>query len=346
MGMRKRVAAAIAVVGLVGMGTCVARTSQDADTMGATVANDAGRFANQLPATAGGSAAMVQPMSAGATATATGGSEGFDDASASAARKVTDTSGDEDLAGAPLPQGLGAPQVIKTAVIEIQVPEGRFGAAFTKVPAIVAGLGGFVSSSTSSQAEAGDASDDDGPRQAAGSVVVRVPAEQFEAARTQLIGLGKLRTQQVSGDDVSAQLTDLDARLRNLRSQEEAIRLLMTKTTNVGETIEVQRQLGNVREQIERLAAEQARLGDAVAMSTLTLHLAEPGAVVENPGDPSPLGDALGRALDGAQAVLAGVIVTLGYLLPLAVLLALGWLAARPFLARRTGAGAAAVSSS
>jgi hypothetical protein len=265
-------------------------------------------------------------------------------AQADAAANVADT---DEAAGAPLPQGLGAPRVIKTAAIEIEVPKGRFDAAFSKVPTIAAALGGFVSSSTSSQAADPGEGGDDAPRQAAGSIVLRVPADQFDAARTQLIALGELRSQQLKGDDVSAQLTDLDARLRNLRSQEEAIRLLMTKAKTIGETIEVQRQLGAVREQIEQLSAEQARLGDAVAMSTLTLTMAEPGAVARAEHEPSPLGQAFGRAFAGAQDVLAGIIVFLGYVVPLALVLALAWLATRPFVGgRRRGAAEPAVSSS
>ena len=114
------------------------------------------------------------------------------------------------------------------------------------------------------------------------------------------------------------------------------MRLLMTKTGTIGETIEVQRQLSTVREEIERLAGEQARLNDAVSYSTLTLSLAEPGVVVEQAGDRSSISDAFSRAWAGAQSVVAGVILVLGYLLPLALLAALAWLAVRPFLPNRS----------
>ena len=323
MDKRMRVAAVAMVVALVGVGAC----SRSGDDGG-----DSEALRAQLPNTAadaGGTSTMEQSTAATASAlsaTATGG--GATGGATGDGSTVADT---DKAAAAPLPQGIGAPKVIKTAVIEVEVGEGRFDVAFSKVPSIAAALGGFVASSTSSQAAAAEADQD---RQAAGSAVLRVPAEQFEAARTELLKLGELRSQQVKGDDVSGQLTDLDARLRNLHSQEEAIRLLMTKTKTIGETIEVQRQLGGVREQIEQLSGEQARLGDAVAMSTLTVNLAEPGAVLKTEPEPSPLADAVRRAVRGAQNVLAGTIVTLGYLLPLGLLLAAGWLIARPLRGR------------
>lgn len=235
---------------------------------------------------------------------------------------------------APVPSDLGRDRVVKTASLEVEVAKGTFAGAFSKVPTIAAANGGFVASSSSQQGG-------DEARQAAGSLVVRVPAENFDATRRQLVALGELRSEQLQGEDVGGRLTDLDARLRNLRSHEDAIRLLMTKAGTIGETIEVQRQLSAVREQIEQLAAEQARLADAVALSTLTLSLAEPGVAFVPDDGASPLGEALARALDGAQRVVVAVIVTLGYLVPVALLAVLAWLAARPFTNRRRDAGPA-----
>jgi hypothetical protein len=219
--------------------------------------------------------------------------------------------------GASIPATVGRPNVVRTASLEVEVERDGFAAAFSKVPTIAAANGGFVASSSSARSSAG--------RAAAGSIEVRVPSDRFDETRRQLLALGEVRSEQLKGEDVGGQLTDLDARLRNLRSQEEAIRLLMTKTGTIGETIDVQRQLSTVREQIEQLAGEQARLQDAVAFSTLTLAIVEPGAALR-PDDGSPLGDAVTRAVAGAEGVLTAVIVTVGYLLPLAVLGLVVWL--------------------
>lgn len=233
-----------------------------------------------------------------------------------------------ETVGTVVPAGVGRDRIVKTASIDIKVAKGGFAAAFSKVPTIAAANGGFVASSNSLQGGSGGG-------QSAGSLVVRVPADNFDKTREQLIALGELQSQHVGGSDVGGQLTDLEARLRNLRSHEEAIRLLMTKTATIGETIEVQRQLSTVREQIEQLAAEQGRLNDAVAYSTLTLFLAEPGAKPASGDDRSPLRDALGRAIDGAENVLAGLIISLGYIIPLGMLAGLAWVAGKAALGRR-----------
>jgi hypothetical protein len=229
----------------------------------------------------------------------------------------------------PLPAGIGDPKVVKTAALDLEVRKGRFAGAFDEVASIAAGLGGFVASSTSTAGTG-----DDG-RLGTGTLVVRVPADRFDDARKRLLGLGTLTREELRGDDVGGQLADLDARLRNLHSQEDAIRALMPTAKSVSDTISVQQQLSTVREQIEQLSAQQARLSDAVAMSTITVTLVEPGAVT-GPTDPSPLVASLRQAAHGAEAVAGGTIVAAGYLLPLATLFALGWLLSRPFARRRT----------
>jgi hypothetical protein len=107
------------------------------------------------------------------------------------------------------------------------------------------------------------------------------------------------------------------------------LRALMGRATTVGETLQVQQQLGQVRQEIERLAAEQARLQDQVAMASIEVRLAEPGAVATRPEERTGLGRSFERAVDGAASVVGGTIVVLGYLIPLLMLGLLGWVAMR-----------------
>jgi len=288
----------------------------------------------------GGESAMVHaPLmssgSAGFTATdAAGASAGGSAATASGSVTAAATAGGPSLA--PLPAGIGDPKVIRTATIGVQVRRAHFSDRFSDVASIAAANGGFVASSTAS-ADSASPSDtgvasDHATGFAAASLVVRVPADRFDATRRQLAGLGKVVDEQIAGEDVGGRLTDLDARLRNLRAQEEALRLLMDKAKTIGETIQVQQQLSGVREQIEQLAGEQARLSNAVALSTITVNLTVPGAGIS---EPSRLGDSLSRAAHGAESVVVALVVVAGYLLPLALLAIAAWLVTRPLARRR-----------
>ena len=252
-----------------------------------------------------GSQAMVA-KSAGTASAGSGGASVADSLAAPAPATAT---------GSALPASVGAPRIVKTATLRLEVKRGDFSRAFSEVATIASSAGGFVASSNSSAASEHDVS--------AGSLTLRVPADQFDGVRRDVRKLGSLTSEEIKGDDVGGQLADLDARLRNLGSQEEAIRGLMARSKDVPETLQVQNQLSAVREQIEQLTAQQARLTDAVTFATLTVDLAEPGAVAVD-DEPSALRDAISQAWEGMQAVVAGVIIVVGYALPLLLLVLAG----------------------
>lgn len=221
----------------------------------------------------------------------------------------------------------GQQQVIKTADIRLELARDGFRRAFDQASAAATSVGGFVVNSSSERVN---------ERLAAGTLVLRVPADRFDGVRAKLAGLGTVEQESIQGTDVSGQLVDLDARLRSMRAQEDVLVLLMGKAKTVGETIEVQQQLSGVRMQIEQMAAEQARLKDAVALSTITVSMAEKGAALARPAnEKTGLSRSFERAWDGAIAVLGGTIVVLGYGVPLSLLGLAVFLVVRTVLRRR-----------
>ena len=229
----------------------------------------------------------------------------------------------------------GADRVVRTAELRVEVAKGTFQGAFDRVASIAAAHGGFVASSSTFSSKVGGEAGDRSVR--SGELVVRVPADRFDAARQALSGLGKVAGQSIRGEDVSGQLVDYEARLRSLTAQEEALRTLLGRAGSVGEVLQVQSSLFGVRQQIEQLSAQRADLDQRATTSTISVSLFEPGAgVVPEPG-PQPATGLAGswqRAVDGAAAVVGGMIVVVGWVSPLAVLGLLAGLGVR--LARRT----------
>lgn len=217
----------------------------------------------------------------------------------------------------PRPVGVvpGAPRVVRTADLRVKVAKGGFGAAFDRVAAIAAANGGFVSSSSTSSAD----------NARSGEVTVRVPSDRFDAARQGLSALGEVDGQSIRGEDVSGQLVDYEARLKSLQSQEDALRVLVGQAKSVGEVMQVQSSLFNVRQQIEQLKAQKGNLEQSAGLAAIQVSLFEPGAAVVRPVDDRSLARSLERAVDGMRAVVGGMIVVFGWLVPLAVLGLLGW---------------------
>jgi hypothetical protein len=237
---------------------------------------------------------------------------------------------------APTPQAAptpavptGQPRIVKNASITVQLKDGEFDKAFNEASSVASAHGGFVVSSDSNT----------GGKVASGVLTLRVPADAFDVVRTKLSALGTVKQQNLSGQDVSGTIVDLDARLRSLQAQEDALRQLMTKARTIGETIEVQNQLTGVRQQIEQLSGERARLADAASFATIRFFLAEPGAAATPQPKPEPepgtLRHAVSAAIEGTEQVLSGTIIVIGWTLPIVLLAIIAWALWRT-LGRRT----------
>jgi hypothetical protein len=237
--------------------------------------------------------------------------------------------------GAPIRLGANLPQlqqrIVKTAAISLELKKGTFAAQFQEASLIAGRHGGYVASSETTEGKL-----------QSGTLVVRVPADQFEVALSDLKGLGKLQSEHITGQDVTGQFVDLQARLRNWEAQETVLLRLMNKASTIDDSIKVQRQLQDVQLNIEEIRGQVHALSNQADLSTITISMAEAGALPAQPKSGSLLARAWHQAAHGFIAVIAAVVVGVGYLLPIGLFLAAvvaGW-----FLIRRRRQGVAAAS--
>ena len=220
------------------------------------------------------------------------------------------------------------PRIVKTAGLSLTVRDGTLADRFQEASLVASRHGGFVSSSRTS-----------GVRTRSGSLLLRIPATEFDRALSEIRQLGTVTKETRSGQDVTAQFVDLQARLRNWQAQEAVLLRLMSKATTIDASIRVQRELQDVQLTIERIRGQLRLLSDQTDMSTILVSMAEAGApVLASPGAQSPIAKAWHRSIEGFVGVIAAVIVGVGYLVPLAVIgLAafLGWVFLRKVTASR-----------
>ena len=251
----------------------------------------------------------------------TAGGDVEDSAFRGAPEPAADEAGDVAVEGeaASLPE-LG-PSVIKTAELDLEIEREGLGDAVGKVTAAAGRFDGFVLSSTVAGNPATSA-----------TVVLRVPAERFEEALVHLRGLGTAEREQVAGEEVGQEFVDLEARLRNLGSQEAVLLRLMDEATTVQDTIRVQNELQRVQLEIERIEGRLRYLRDQTELSTISVGLTEAGA----PQAAGAFTRAWDTAVDVFLAVISGVIVSLGFAVPLLLLAGLGWFGYRRLRPRLT----------
>jgi hypothetical protein len=112
------------------------------------------------------------------------------------------------------------------------------------------------------------------------TLTLRVPQAQLESVLEAIRPLGTVQQQSLTAEDVSSQLVDMTARLKNLRQSETALLKIMERSGEISHVLEVARELSTVRESIERLAAQQQNLQRQVAYSQINLTLQSPVATV------------------------------------------------------------------
>lgn len=164
-------------------------------------------------------------------------------------------------------------KIIRTGTIELEVSD--VATALVTARDGIRAMGGYVGASQTENRE-------DRPF---ASITYRVPAGRWEDALDLLRGLNgqttKIVTEHTEAVEVTGQVIDLEARIKNLRSSEAALQVIATGATRISDVLEVQQQLTNVRGQIEQLSAALADLQDRAGFATLTATFTVPVVAVE-----------------------------------------------------------------
>jgi len=229
-----------------------------------------------------------------------------------------------------LTPGAVGPRIIKSADMTIEVDKGGFDDAFGRADLIVGKYGGFVVSSSTW-----------GEKSMSGTMLIRVPSKNFALAKGELSKLGEIKSESTSGQEVTDQFVDLNARLRTWQAQANVLMKLMGEAKSIAETMTVQRELQQVQFQIEQIKGQLRVLRDQTSYATIALEVHEPGVVTPTPGSDKPsLSAAWEQALAGSLSILSMVIVGLGYLIPLSLIAAVAWFVVRRLTARTAKASA------
>jgi hypothetical protein len=165
---------------------------------------------------------------------------------------------------------------------------------------------------------------------------LKIPSGKYDETVSSLSTIGKVETVSSSAQDVGEEFVDITARVSNARRLEERlISLLANRTGRLDEVLRVERELARVREEIERYEGRLRYLSSRVAMSTLTITIHEPGPIFgNNPGE-NPIASALRRAWRNFVGLIAGLIASLGILIPLAAVGFVGWIGYKSWRKRR-----------
>lgn len=161
-----------------------------------------------------------------------------------------------------------------------------------------------------------------------GEITVRIPSKGFDSGLLEVKSLGDVQRENVVGSDVTEEYMDLDARLRNLMAAEKQFLTILEKAEKIPDILAVQRELTQVRSNIESLQGRMKYLKTSADMSSLTVYLSTDPSVlptIEDSNEWKPLA-VLKSAVRGLIAVgkwLANLVIYLAVFIPLWILIVL-----------------------
>ncbi len=220
------------------------------------------------------------------------------------------------------------PRVIQTASLTLSVPRNEFESVVDRARTIATGLGGFVVGSTASQGREA--------RLVRGTLVLRVPERSYAQAMRDLAALGRVESREESGQDVSREFVDLEARARQLGAVERQLLGLLDEAETVAAALAVQSELNDVQLELERVRGRLQYLEDQVAYATISVAVHERQAAPEDDDEAAwGIVDAWRTAVQGFVTVVGWMLVAGATAAPVLLLLVLALLGGR-FAVRRT----------
>ncbi|MCB1023114.1 MAG: DUF4349 domain-containing protein [Acidobacteria bacterium] len=199
-------------------------------------------------------------------------------------------------------------KIIRNA--ELQLESSSPDEVHQKITAIAENKKGFVVQSRKSSSQT---------RNRGGETVtmsIRVPSEQFNETLTDIRKTAnRVLTESVTGKDVTEEFIDIEARLKAKKALEERFLEIMQNAKSVQDALNVQRELANVRGEIEQIEGRKRFLENQASLSTINISIQPPTAIS---GSTSGFFYELKEAVsDGFDAALAFILILIRVLIAL-----------------------------
>jgi hypothetical protein len=205
------------------------------------------------------------------------------------------------------------PKIITTADVTMQVKGASLPQVFSDLAGLATGLGGYISDSSTSFAGTSPSA----------RAVLRVPAVQFQTVSARLASLGRVTSENISGQDVTTEVADNGAQLTTLQDEADAARTLLAKANSIGEILAIQDQVFALQSQIQQLSAQQAALAGEISYATVSVELTATPVPAPRPHRQPTASRTWHLAVSNSAAVLRGIVLTMGWLAPVLILAAI-----------------------
>ena len=156
---------------------------------------------------------------------------------------------------------------------------------------------------------------------ASSTTTLRLDNAGVDALLADVAKLGAVETATRTSDDVTADVADVGARVRNAEASVARIRALMSRATRIGDVVELEGELSRRQADLEAMQARQRALADQTAQATVTVRLYGASAPVAATQTSTGFLPGLRSGWDSFTGFMAGALTVLGALVPWLLLL-------------------------
>lgn len=155
---------------------------------------------------------------------------------------------------------------------DMSIESNNFDAAIKGITSMIQKAGGYIENSniTGIKSEKGNYLEN---REATYSL--RIPSASFEAFMNSIGTIGVVTSKTSTGEDITSQYFDSDARLKSQKIKEARLLDILKKTKSLADVLAVETELENTRYEIENLTGTLKKWDNLVNYSTLTITLTE-----------------------------------------------------------------------
>jgi Domain of unknown function (DUF4349) len=201
-----------------------------------------------------------------------------------------------------------------------------------KITSLAESKGGFVVESQQSSSDTKVMTND------VVTMTVRVPSVKFLETLDEIRNTGsRVIVETIKGTDVTEEFIDIEARLKAQKALEQQFVEIMKRANTVDDALSVQRQLADVRSEIEKVEGRRRFLENQSSLSTIKIKLQTPVAFSANSsGIGYRIKESFSSGFDFALNFVLGLVTLIVGILPFALLIGLpGFLIIRYSIRRR-----------
>ncbi|WBW97687.1 DUF4349 domain-containing protein [Oceanirhabdus sp. W0125-5] len=155
--------------------------------------------------------------------------------------------------------------------------------------------------------------------------VFRIPRKNYDSFKSEVAQFAHILHENSTTEDVTFQFYDTEARVNTLKIQEERLLEILKKSGDLKDIIIIEKELQQVRYEIERNTTTLRRLSNLVDYTTITVELEEVFEITEKIKEPEDLGDKIVKvfknSVDGVKEFFKWLILFIVAFIPYLIII-------------------------